>query len=38
MGRMARKVTRKKEIKDKKRLEKIVGSENHKERIRRKHG
>lgn len=35
MGRMAKKVTRKKELKDKKRFEKLEGR---KERIRRKHG
>ena len=35
MGRMAKKVTRKKELKDRKRLEKLEGR---KERIRRKHG
>lgn len=35
MGRMARKVMRKKEVKDRKRLEKLV---DRKERIRRKQG
>ena len=35
MGRMARKVMGKKELQDRKRLEKIV---DRKERIRRKHG